>query len=291
MNLFSSAKITHNEVKKVKANPPLTFNPPDDIRLWILKVNDYFTLQKITDLSAQAAVTCSYLGDTLHWHTQRLRLTEDVEPFSTWLKLQSWLLANYSLPDADLKADLAMNKLQMRHKETVQSFINWFETIIAELKWNESAVTAAFRRKLNNEITEMIHFLQSAGWPKTFTEFKQVAQQAENHLHISKRQHEERLNEPPPKWLRFNLLSNRNERRQDEWEAHKPSPFWERAVNLRMTASNSLPISEEVRARSKEKRHRREQRHCLNCGGPDHWADKCTSSCNLLSGAFTSKNA
>ena len=40
---------------------------------------------------------------------------------------------NYSLPDAELKADLAMNKIQMKLKETVQSFINQFKTIIAEL--------------------------------------------------------------------------------------------------------------------------------------------------------------
>ena len=210
-NPSSSARATNNEGEKVKANPPSIFEPPDDIRLWILDVNDYFALRKITDLNAQATVACSYLRDTLRRRTQRLRLAEDVEPFSTWPKLQAWLLAHYSLPDAGLEADLAMDKLQMRPKEPVQSFINRFETIMADLEWNESALTAAFRRKLNNDISETIHFLQPVGWPKTLADFKQVAQQAENHLRIGKRHQEDRFNEPPHKRLRFDLLSNRNE--------------------------------------------------------------------------------
>ncbi|MCJ1254169.1 hypothetical protein MMC24_001983, partial [Lignoscripta atroalba] len=215
----SSAKVTHGEADKVKANPPSIFDPPADIRLWILEVDDYFTLRRIFDPKAQATVACSYLGDTLRRRTQRLRLAGDVEPFSTWPKLQSWLLANYGLPDAGLEADLAMDKVQMRHKETVQSFINRFETIIADLEWNESAVTAAFRRKLNTDISKTIHFLRPTGWPKTFADFKQVAQQAENHIRIGMRNHEDRLAEPPPKRVRFDLPKSLNERRQDEREA------------------------------------------------------------------------
>ena len=118
-NLFSSVRVTNNEGEKVKANPLFIFESPDNIQLWILNVNDYFALQKITDLNAQVTVTCSYLRDTLHQCMQQLHLTEDVELFFTWLKLQAWLLAHYSLSDADLKTDLAINKLQMWPKESV----------------------------------------------------------------------------------------------------------------------------------------------------------------------------
>ena len=162
---------------------------------------------------------------------------------------------------------------------------------MTDLKWNESVLTAAFRRKLNNDISETIHFLQPAEWSKTLTDFKQVAQQAENHLHISKCHQKDHFNESPHKRLRFNLFSNWNEWCKDEWEAHKPSSFWERAVNLDATASNSLSVSEEVRAHFREKRQWREKRHCLNCRGLSHWADKCTSLCNLLREASVSKNA
>ena len=49
------------EKDKVKVNPPSTFTSPDDIHLWILKVNNYFNLRWITDSAAQATVACSYL--------------------------------------------------------------------------------------------------------------------------------------------------------------------------------------------------------------------------------------
>ena len=255
-----------------------------------LSVTDYFNLWQITDLSAQVTVTCFYLRDMLHRCTQCLRLADDVKPFSTWHKLQSWLLINYSLSDASLEADLTMNKLSMKHKETVQSFINRFETIVAELKWNELTVTAAFWRKLNTEISETIHFLQSADWLKIFADFKYITQQAENHLHISKRNQEDWQAELSAKWLQFDLLSNQNECHWDEWETHKLFSFCEWAVNLRTTALNSLSISEEVRAHLKEKCHCRELRHCLNCEDSDHWADKCTSLCNLSEELTASKN-
>ena len=80
-----------------------------------------------------------------------------------------------------------MNRLQMKPKETIQSFINQFEIIIADLEWNEPAVTAAFRRKLNTDIFKTVHFLRSAEWLRIFTDFKQVTQQAENHIWIEKR--------------------------------------------------------------------------------------------------------
>ena len=287
----TTATSTGLEKDKVKANPPSTFAPPDDIRLWILEVEDYFSLRRITDPNAQATVACSYLGETIRRRTQRLRLSGDLEPFSSWERLQSWLLANYSLPDAGLEADLAMDKLQMKPRETIQSFINRFETIIADLEWNEPAVTAAFRRKLNTDISETVHFLRPAGWPRTFADFKQVAQQAENHIRIGKRTQDDHLTEPPLKKLRFEIPRNRNERRRDEREVRKPSPFRERANNIGATAPNSLPVSEEARARSKEKRRRREQGQCINCGGTGHWADKCTVPCNLPERPTISKNA
>ena len=53
-------------------------------------------------------------------------------------------MANYSMPDVGLEADLAMDRIQMKPKETVQGFINRFKTIVADLNWNEPAITAAF---------------------------------------------------------------------------------------------------------------------------------------------------
>ena len=165
------------------------------------------------------------------------------------------------------------------------------KTIIAELNWNEPAVTAAFRKKLNTDISEIIHFLQSIRWSKIFTDFKQIAQQAENHLCIDKWNQEDHLAELSLKRLWFEIPQNQNEWHWDEWEVHKPSLFWKHVNNIEVTALNSLSVSENVRAHFKKKRHWREQGHCLNCEVSDHWADKCTASYNLSEGITVSKNA
>ena len=282
---------TLSEKDKMKANPPSTFTSSDDIQIWILEVNDYFNLCRITDSTAQATVACFYLSEIICQQMQCLQLTEDVESFSTWERLQTWLMINYSISDVRLETDLVMNRIQMKLKKMVQSFINQFEIIVTDLNWNEPAVTAAFWRKLNADISEMIHFLRPADWSKTFTDFKQVTQQAENHLCIGKRDQEDHPAESLSKQLRFELPQNWNERHWDDCEAQKPSSFWECAANISVTALNSLSVSEKARAQSKEKRHCREQRMCLNCEGAGHWSDKCTASCNLFRETSSSKNA
>ena len=42
-------------------------------------------------------------------------------------------MINYSMSDMRLKADLVMNRIQMKLKETVQGFINCFKTIVTDL--------------------------------------------------------------------------------------------------------------------------------------------------------------
>ena len=131
--LFNSVRVTNTENDKVRVNSLFTFKSSENIQLWILEVNDYFNLHRITDLNTQATVACFYLKETLHYWMQRLQLAEEIKPFLMWEKLQSWLLMNYSLLDAGLKADLIMNRLLMRSKEMIQFFINCFKIIITDL--------------------------------------------------------------------------------------------------------------------------------------------------------------
>ena len=82
-----------------------------------------------------------------------------MEPFSQWTKLQAWLLNNYAPPDPELDAMLAMTQICMDAREGVQSFLNCFETIVADLSWNDSAIVATLHTKITPRISETIHML------------------------------------------------------------------------------------------------------------------------------------
>ena len=187
--IVSTIFTTH---EKVKDNFFSLFKSEDDARLWILKMNDHFHLSNISDLYTQVIFARSYFHVSLRKRTQRLRLTDFIELFSDWTKLQTWLLKNYEFTDTRLKIDLTINRLTMWNRETVQQFINRFESVIADLNWNELAVCAAFRKRLNQNIVDTIHLLHSNEWSTIFAHWKKLSQEAENHLKIEKRTREKR---------------------------------------------------------------------------------------------------
>ena len=177
----------------------------------------------------------TYLSETIYRRIKRLRVAGDTEPFCTWINLQAWCLENYSPPDPTLEAELAMNCLHIKASETVQDFTNRFETVLADLTWNESTVCSQYQKKLNAEVASTVHQLQStAGYPMTFTTFKQAAQKAENHVHIRKRSAEDH-GEPlrkinfsePHKRLQFNLLAQEGQNSPSNYKGGHQQTFTE----------------------------------------------------------------
>ena len=149
-------------------------------------MNDYFMLRQISDPVAQATCACTYLNETLAKRTLRLQLAGNNEAFEDWMKLQMWLLTNYAPADPELDATLELDKIYMRRNEAVQTFINCFETLITDLEWNEPAVCATFCKKLSVNILDTVQLLQPQGYLKLFSEFKTLAQQAEDFIKINK---------------------------------------------------------------------------------------------------------
>lgn len=115
-----------------------------------------------------------------------MRLSGQRGIFEDWETLQSWLLENYLVGDVKLDAELKMDRIRMRWNESVQDFINRFETLVTDLSWNDAAVCYAFRKKLTPEVLDRVH-QASAELPDTFASFKRAAQQAESHIKIGKR--------------------------------------------------------------------------------------------------------
>ena len=112
-----SASTDHKDI--IKSQPPPTFELSDDVRIWILWMNDYFILWQITDLVAQAMCACTYLNETLVKRTSQLWLTGNSEAFQNWEKLQTWLLTNYASANPELDTTLELDRVTIRQNEPV----------------------------------------------------------------------------------------------------------------------------------------------------------------------------
>ena len=159
--LKSFTKSSRENEKKIKVNSFSIYSFSIDVKLWILKIQNFFYLQNISNSLLQIICVISYFNDILKRRIQRLRLTENIRFFSNWQNLQLWLTINYDRQSAKLNVDLAMKKIKMREEKKVHDFINKFETIVANLKWNESAICSTFKKKLNKDIFDTVHLLHS----------------------------------------------------------------------------------------------------------------------------------
>ena len=250
-------KSSKKNERKIKVNFSSIYNLSIDVKLWILKIQNFFYLQNISNSLLQITCVISYFNDILKRRIQRLRLAEDIRFFSNWQNLQLWLTINYDRQSAKLNVDLAMKKIEMKEKKRMHDFINRFETIVANLNWNESAICSTFRKKLNRDIFDTVHLLHSKDWSKTFAVFKTLTHDAESHLRIEKRVYEKVYNSSISDYQKRKRVRFSNES-EDSREIRDKSKIW----------SNR---HQEDYAIKKERRRKRKNNFCLNCDEKDHW--------------------
>ena len=183
---------TKEKKNRVKTQSLSIFQSNDDVKLWIMKVQDFFYLQNINDSTLQTIYVISYFNDTLKKRTQRLKLAENTKSFSSWINLQKWLKDNYERTSVKLNAELAIKTINMKYNKRIQNFINKFEIIVAELNWNESTICFSFKKKLTSNLLNVIHFLHSKKWFEIFVKFKKLAHETENHIKIDNKMQEKK---------------------------------------------------------------------------------------------------
>ena len=110
--------ISNKEKKnKIKVNSSSIYNFNIDVKLWILKIENFFYLQNISDSLFQATCAISYFSDILKRRTQKLKLIENTQLFSNWQNLQTWLTINYDRQSTKLNADLIMKRIVIKTKK------------------------------------------------------------------------------------------------------------------------------------------------------------------------------
>ncbi|PGH12039.1 hypothetical protein AJ79_04548 [Helicocarpus griseus UAMH5409] len=171
--------------QKVKLREPDVFEGNTDIRFWILDIDDNIRERLITSDSSKIAFGISYLTQKIRQRVQRMQIDKDVH-VSSWEVLKVWLLDNYGETNSGLNAEIRMNDLQMKYNQKATDFITDFETIAADLKWNDPALCATFRSKLTAPILKQINQAYFNSWPESFSAWKKAVLTAESHISMTK---------------------------------------------------------------------------------------------------------
>ena len=156
-----------------------------------MELNDFMNLQQISTTDIQASTACLYLGRTIKTRTQLLRINGHHAIFKDWSRMQEWLMDNYFTANSKVEAELKLSHLTMYSRESIQDFINHFETIMTDLAWDDTLTCFSFRSKLTPKVLDNILQSHLNGYPEDYPSMKQAAQQAENHLKLGKRARED----------------------------------------------------------------------------------------------------
>ncbi|KAH8787713.1 hypothetical protein BGZ57DRAFT_851059 [Hyaloscypha finlandica] len=265
-----------------RAKAPSTFNPPkDDVRLWIMEVEDYLVAEHVTDPAIQALTARDYLAQSIKLRVMMARLNglpQDAAKFNDWVQLKTWLFEEYGPRNTTIEADLRMQRCKMFENQSVQDFTNYFELKIQDVSWGyeERAVWSNYQLKLTKPILERIFIASNGMIPPTYAGLKQAAFAAEEFLRATARLF------PTAKENNTPLVPGRSRR--------------ERRVEFDLPASGSNatpqaprnplgPASGNSNGKRKEtlfpdipaeqRKKMRKEKLCFKCQHPGHFADEC----------------
>ncbi|OJD09367.1 hypothetical protein ACJ73_10374, partial [Blastomyces percursus] len=190
---------------KVKLREPDVFDGSTDIRFWLLDMDDNIRERLITTDTSKIAFVVSYLAPKIRQRVQRMQLDHDMH-VASWEVLKVWLCDNYRETNTALTAELRMNSLRMQYSQRAIDFIADFETLAADLRWNDPAICSMFRTKLTAPILRQINQAYFNAWPATFADWKKAVITAESHIAMSKQLI------PNNKHVKFDLTRDTRER-------------------------------------------------------------------------------
>jgi hypothetical protein len=265
-----------------RAKAPSTFSPPkDDVRLWIMEIEDYLVAEHVTDPAIQALTARDYLAQSIKLRVMMARLNglpQDTAKFNDWVQLKTWLFEEYGPRNTTIEADLRMQRCKMFENQSVQDFTNYFELKIQDVSWGyeERAVWSNYQLKLTKPILERIFIASNGMIPPTYAGLKQAAFAAEEFLRATARLFPiPKDNNAPPA-----LVRPRRERRV---EFDLPASG---SNATPQTPRNPLgPSSGNSNGKRKEtlfpdipadqRKKMRREKLCFKCQRPGHFADEC----------------
>jgi hypothetical protein len=91
-------------------------------------------------------------------------------------------LDNFAPETALIEETQKLIRLRMKDNQSLQSFVNYFETLQVRLKYHDKELKDLFIAKLTMPLQREIYKLGGANPPTTYTAAKELARSAENFL-------------------------------------------------------------------------------------------------------------
>lgn len=225
---------------------------------------------------------CSYLdGLAFDWYENII--DSEIEPdwFHNWSIFRTTLDYHFGEINPSHAAERKIRTLIMKDSESVITYITKFRTYSGRLNWNDSAITAEFRRGLSSRIKDDLAKVDYEDL--SFTGLEQLV------IKIDSRQQERRMERDlesrtkpaddkakPRDDRKNNRRNDRNDRHRDSSDpdasrASKPSSGSTRPAS----DGHNLPLDNQGKVREDEKARRKRLGLCDYCGSNQHKIDDC----------------
>ncbi|XMA14719.1 hypothetical protein WAI453_007510 [Rhynchosporium graminicola] len=271
-----------------RTKAPPTFTPPkDDLRFWILELEDYMVAEGIQDSAQQAALARDYLHSTIKARIQHARITSAPEAiiFMHWQPLKEWLFKEYGIQTSAIEADIRMTKIKMFENQSVQAFTNFFETLLQDVSWcyEPQSALANYRTKLTKPIFKRIYDANNGILPDNYATMKEQALRAEEYLKTTATLFGEPYKSTSD---RDRPIAPARPRRNVTFDTSKPKDDSNpNAIPLSRKPLQDASGNKKRESRypdipaEKRKKLRLEQR-CFTCEETGHWTSECPKNAN-----------
>lgn len=265
---------TSSSVRKPKLQRPEAFDgSAEELRYWVVEFDEWLDNEGVHDTRERASYLYSYMKGRIKRRLTTLKINDPEDPiFGNYALLRRWLLDHYGPANADVTAAQRMHDLRQRYDQPLQDFINDFETIMADLDWNDAALSDAFSRKLTSRIIREVHQGYFSHPPASYTEWKRAAQQAELHINETRRRTERSPRGRRGRSYQGRAQDNRSRSPHTEGglESQPRGRGQDRRRPFQPTRGNKkYALSED------EWKRRRNEGLCLRCGEKGHWEKQC----------------
>jgi hypothetical protein len=212
------------------------------------------------------------------WYENHLH--EDEEPywFNDWKAFKQLLEYHFGEANAEHTAERRIRELHMKTNDTVISYITKFHTVCNNLKWNDAAITAEFRRGLSSRLKDDLakveyEHLDLMGLQALVIKLDDRYQERQT----------ERATDRPEGRRDMNIrTATRIEPRATSTSVARRNPPTLRPFGNGTPPVKPLPLDTDGHVNTNEKQRRANLGLCAYCGEKHHIED-CTKKPNLRS--------